>query len=236
MKKFLSVVLSLLMLLSVLSVSTFAVSETAKAQAETQKAVESIAGAFVGAKEDAVITVEKDLAEKAVAENGKDITVGELSEMLASYVAVPLNDETKSVADRIADESTYRVTVLDSGKKTVFILVNLEENPELFGIEVFHDAVMKMAENQKAVLPEGEDVTLLDYQKIAGELALHMIVFKTTKPLVDGNAASKEIKELYEKSRIAELNINEDRVPASLIDFVGMFFMKIVYALRTIFA
>lgn len=236
MKKIIAVILSIVMVMSVFAVSVSAVSQNENAQSKVEAAIENVIGAFVGADEDAVIKVDAGLAEKAIAENGTGITAGELSDMLANYVAVPLSDETNSVAEKIADECTYKVTVLEDGKKTVFILVDIESNPELFDYIVFHDAVMRMAENQKSVLTENDkDVTLMDYNRIAGELALHMIVFKTTKPLMSVVPEDSKIRDYYESAKVAELNINEDRAPESIMIFIGRYIMEVLYKLALIF-
>ena len=236
MKKIIAVILSIVMVMSVFAVSASAVSQNEKAQSKVEAAIENVIGAYVDAGEDAVITVDSGLAKKAVDENGRDITAGELSNMLANYVAVEMSDETKSVAEKIADECTYTVTVIDSGEKTVFILVDIAANPELFDYVVFHDAVMKMAENQKSVLTENDkDVTLMDYNRIAGELALHMIVFKTTKPLIGVVPEDSKIRDYYESAKVAELNINEDRAPESIMIFLGRYILEILYKLALIF-
>ena len=62
----------------------------------------------------------------------------------------------------------------------------------------------------------------MKYTQIAGELSLHMIIYAVTDA-VDGDEWTGFINDLYKRSSIADLNVDEDRVPRQLIEFFGIF-------------
>ena len=62
----------------------------------------------------------------------------------------------------------------------------------------------------------------LSYNHIAGELALHMIIYSLTDA-VGGNNWTGLIKDLYDRSAVSDLNVDENRIPTFLIEFLGGF-------------
>ena len=58
----------------------------------------------------------------------------------------------------------------------------------------------------------------MSYSHIAGELALHMILAKLSKDTASWNPISEWI---YERAGVADLNVDEDRIPVAFITMLG---------------
>ena len=223
MKKCLSFILTITLLLT-LSLGTMAAEAapdegTVLAGETLQEAAAAVVKEFTGAGEDATVTFHEDMA--AVLDTNGDhiVTAGEAASSMASYLfadASTLDGE----AARIAEESTYKVTVTDDGKTTVYVFVDIANNPALFNLSVFSDTVAHIVEKQTDAAAGAENVSLLTYEQIAGELALHEILYVFTDTF-GGAEEGNTLHGYYEQAKDAALNIDESRVPSWLINFFG---------------
>ncbi|MGN0468013.1 MAG: hypothetical protein ACI4GY_04755 [Acutalibacteraceae bacterium] len=231
-KKAISILLSVVMIFS-FAVLPASAAESDEANEKITVAV-NLALSALTAEDDEVIYSDEALTEKIIEENGADVTVSELSKELSSLVLVKESElSSADKAKAIADDSSYHVVTLSSGKKTVYIAVDLAAHPELFDIEVFHDAVIALVDKQNEYIEGEENVSLLDYNRLAGELALHMIIYKAAEPFY-GKIDSALINFLYENAVISEINIDEMRVPGPVFTFIGLLIMQIFYRLRNV--
>lgn len=222
MKKSLSIILSLLIAFSLFSVSALAAEPSLEAE-EIEQAAENVFAVYAGAGESAEVEIDENLAGYLGEEKVK---AADLAETLGSIVLVADTPEAeKTVAEKIADGCVYTVTVTDGGVKTVYIAVDLAANPELFNLGVMQDAVKEMYENTKEITGGEEGYTLMDYYDIAGELALHMIVYSVLDPV--SASLTGTFKGYYDSAKVADLNIDETRVPRFFITLIGRFIMEV---------
>lgn len=218
LKKTISVLLSLMLILSCLPVTAFAGesgSEIVK-RSEIESKTEQFFAEYIG-EPNAEVTVDRRLIRLLKSGNPFGISASKLANELSEFVLV-------KAGECVNEYGSYNVVTLASGVKTVYIAVNIAAHPELYRLDRFHDAVIKLVEGQKELVSEG-NVELMDYNRAAGELALHMILYGVTAPIVrfQGDQVPAIIKQLYEQAKVADLNIDESRVPASLMRMVGGF-------------
>ena len=222
MKKLISLMLSVLMLLSVLVIPGLAADDDMILTGDVlDAAVEAAAAELAGVPEGASYRVQSRVRQNAVA--AKD-----LAKSFASYIF--LNpDKVEGLSDAIANDADYTVTVLENGKKTVYISVDLREHPEIANLDVFRATVKKLDAKQNESVPAGEEgnYDLMSYQHIAGELALHVIVAAAMSAM-----GKDESDETMNSSVVANLNKDESRFPGQLIEFIGKFLMD--YVIRTL--
>ena len=231
MKKLLSLTLVLIMALS-FAVPTWAADDTLDS-AELSSAVEAAAAALVAADDDATVKPNAALYAAAVAEAD---TPEEVADFFSGFVFVE-DSKIEAISQRIADSSEYKVVVIENGKKTVYIAVDLIKNPEIFDARVFLNATEKMLNKaeEKAIADGMNDnpasYDLMSYNHLAGELAMHMILADMTNDLgaTKGNGI---LKDLYDRAILSELNIDEDRIAPAIIEFFGntvLFFFNTFY-------
>ena len=220
MKRFLAVLLSVLMLLMSFGISGFAVGEPSASGQKLDNAIGEVVKAFVGADENAEITL-SDGFYNAV-RTGKRMTAEQVASSVSDYIFIKIDDEeAEQLATEIADSATYSATVLSSGEETVYIIVRISEHPEIANLSVFAKTVEKMAEKQKdAVTGKTEKVSLMDYKRIAGELALHIATAAILQPV---KSTSGKLAEYFETFDSAEIDITEIRLPSELFSFIGAF-------------
>lgn len=170
--------------------------------------------------------------------NTQTVTLGSLKRSIEKYIYAQAADVDKEVIETLKDVQ-YKEMTLDDGSKTVYVLVDIEKNPEIFDYAVFRKAVEEIYANQGKVLTEGADGEvnyLMSYQHIAGELALHALVYAATNDLIKTTGTSNEIiLKLYNSAKEAELNIDESRVSSNLITFIGFIIMDVSFNLLRIF-
>lgn len=219
MKRFFAVVLSVLMLLMSFGIGGFAASEKTASGQTLENVMEEVVKAFVGADETAEVTLSDGLY-KAVTK-GKRMTAEQVAASISDYIFIKIGDEeAEQIASEIADSATYSATVLSSGEETVYIIVRISEHPEIANLSVFSKTVEKMAEKQKdALTGKTESVSLMDYKRIAGELALHIAAAAILEPVKNTSAAAS----LFETFDSAEIDITEIRLPSQLFSFIGAF-------------
>ena len=231
MKKLLSLALVLIMTLS-FAVPTWA-ADDALTEDQLAAAVDAAAAALVAADEDA--TVEPNAALYAAVAAEAD-SPEEVANFFSDFVFVK-DSEIESISQRIADSCKYQVVVIEGGKKTVYIAVDLIKNHEIFDARVFLNTTEKLLKKAEEVaIADGmnknpDKYDLMSYHHLAGELALHMILADVTNDLgaTKGNGV---LKKLYDMAVVSDLNIDEDRIIPSLIEFFGhtvIFFLNTFY-------
>lgn len=221
MKKVISLLLALLMAFS-LALPSFAVSEENQhlSTAEVEQALNAAVAALVDAPEDATVIVSDELSED-VTDNAD--TPKEISGILSGFIFVE-KDKAEAVAADIVANSKYTVKVIADGKQTVYCSIDFEKFPEIYDARVYLAAIEKIQNKCDEVAKEngidiaGDGYSAMSYSHIAGELALHMILAKLSKDTASWNPISEWI---YERAGIADLNVDEDRVPAVLITALG---------------
>ncbi len=216
MKKLIAVLLSVLMLLPMAVLPSFAAEENIILSGETlDAAVDAAAAALAGVPEGATYRVQSRVRQNAVA--AKD-----LAKSFAGYIFVNPN-KVEGISDAIANDADYTVTVMENGKKTVYIAVDLREHPEIANLDVLRAAVKKLDAKQQQAAAGESDVDLMSYQHIAGELALHVIVAAAMSAI-----GKDESDETLRSSMVANLNKDESRFPTQLIEFLGKFIMDYI--------
>ncbi len=221
MKKVVSLLLALLMAFS-LALPSFAVSEEDQklTASEVQDALTVALSAIVDAPEGATV-VASDNLENDVAENAD--TPKEISGLLSGFIFVE-KDKAEAVAADIVANSKYTVKVIADGKQTVYCSIDFEKFPEIYDARVYLAAIEKIQNKCDEVAKEngidiaGNGYAAMSYSHIAGELALHMILASLSKDTASWNPISEWI---YERAGIADLNVDEDRVPAVLLTAFG---------------
>ena len=137
-------------------------------------------------------------------------------------------EEVLATAEEIAEATVYETSWLEDGTESVIISVNLRAHPELGNISVFIESVRAMVDRSaQYVSGTAENVELMNYRQAAGELALHVALLM----LLDRTAQTglvENVEELYLKSEIADLNIDEHRVSPQFINVVGTLIMNIL--------
>ena len=221
-KKLISVLLSVILVISCLAVPAFAAgSENSTVKKNDIEAMaKRVFAGFIG-KPDAEISIDGDLISRLKSGKLFGVSAFDLAEKLSDYVLVDAEQLDANTANKYG---SYTVVTLENGVKTVYIAVNIAEHPELYKLDCFHDAVTELVAGQKNLV-SGENATLMDYNRVAGELALHMIVYGVTAPIVklSGDRTASVIKNLFDQAKVADLNIDESRVPSSLIRIIGGF-------------
>jgi len=235
MKKIISLLLALLMAFS-LALPSFAVSEENQklSASEVQQALNSAVAALVDAPEDATVVINEELSEDVA---DKADTPKEIAGLLSGFIFVE-KEKAEEVAADIVENSKYTVKVIADGKQTVYCSVDFEKFPEIFDARVFLLAIEKIQNKcDEVAAEEGIDIadgnySAMSYSHIAGELALHMILAKLSKDTASWNPISEWI---YERSSIADLNVDENRIPVFFITVMGDIVTSIISFILSIF-
>ena len=229
MKKLISLTLVLIMALSFI-VPAYAADDTLS-DAQLVEAVETVAAAFVDSENVEV----NDALLNAVAEEAE--TPEEVADFFSKFVFVE-DSEVEAVSQKIADSCRYTITTVEDGRKTVYVAVDLRKSKEIFDARVFLNATQKIFNkcNELAIadgMMEDDGLyTLMSYDHLAGELALHMILCDVTNDL-GANKGNGILKDLFNKSVVSDLNVDEERIAPALIEFVGQ---SVVSFLRAFFS
>lgn len=227
-KKSISILLVLIMAVCV-AVPAFAADEAdVLTEAQALTAAETGIAALV-AEEDDEVTVDEDLADKII--NGAD-TPEKISRAIAQFVFVE-KSKVGELSDAIVADSKYTVTVTSDGKDTVYVAVSIIDHPEIYDARVFINVVKKLVKKTDEVAAangidiESHNYDPMLYSHIAGELSLHMITKDITE-ILGANDWNRFLDDYYNKSIIADLNVDESRLPRQLIEFMGMVLMFIL--------
>ena len=231
MKKLLSLALVLIMALS-FAVPTWA-ADDALTEDQLTVAVDAAAAALVAADEDATVIPNAALYAAVAAEADSP---EEVANFFSGFVFVE-DSEIEAISQRIADSCEYKVVVIDGGKKTVYVAVDLIKNREIFDARVFLNTTEKLLKKaEEKAIADGmnknpDNYDLMSYHHLAGELALHMILADITNDLgaTKGNGI---LKKLYDMAVVSDLNVDEDRILPVFIEFFGhtvVFFLNTFY-------
>lgn len=159
-----------------------------------------------------------------------EITVEELKKIMQSYIFVEVDDVDASVLKVLNDVKYYPVE-LENGEKTVYIAVDIKSNPDIFNYEVFRRTVEELYEDQGEALIIGTDGNadyLMSYEHIAGELAFHAIIYAVANELISVTGTQNEtVIGLYNSAMIADLNVDENRLPWQIFSILGIIIMEI---------
>lgn len=160
-----------------------------------------------------------------------ELTVAELKKIMETYIFVEVDDVDASVLETLNDVKYYPVT-LESGETTVYIAVDIESNPDIFNYDVFKKTVEQLYEKQgEALITDGDGNTdyLMSYEHIAGELAFHAIVYAAANELISVTGTKNStIINLYNSAAIADLNVDESRLPWQVFSILGIIIMELM--------
>lgn len=157
--------------------------------------------------------------------------IKELKVILQRYIFVKVDDVDAASMKAIesADISYELVTDIDG---TVYISVDIENNPDIFNFAVFRNVVdgLYAAQGEELIKNNnGETDYAMSYEHIAGELALHAVVFAVTNEVINVTGTKNEIiVKLYEKAAVAALNYDEARVPSEMISMIGVLLVDLL--------
>lgn len=221
MKKIISLLLALLMAFS-LALPSFAVSEENQklSTEEVEQALNTALAALVDAPDGATVVADNDLVDDVTRTAD---TPREVSGLLSGLIFIE-KDKAEAVATDIVANSKYTVKVIADGKQTVYCSIDFEKFPEIYDARVYLAAIDKIKDKCDEVAKEngidinGDGYSAMSYKHIAGELALHMILADLSKDTKGWNPISEWI---YERAGVADLNVDEDRIPAFLLEVFG---------------
>lgn len=232
-KKIVSILLALIMAFS-LALPSFAVSEENQklSEAEVEQAVNVAVAALVDAPEDATVIVSEELIDDATETAD---TPAEVSGLLSGFIFIE-EEKAESVASGIVENAKYTVKVISDGKQTIYCSVDFDKFPEIYDARVYLLAIEKIQDKCDEVAKEegldSDAYQTMSYSHIAGELALHMILAKLSKDTASWNPISEWI---YDRANVADLNIDEDRIPYFLLTSFGDIFVELMKIIITIF-
>lgn len=231
-KKSVSLILVLIMALC-MAVPAYATNETDVLSEQQALAAAEAGVAALVAEEGEEVTLDQDLADKII-EDAK--TPEEISNSISKFVFIE-KSKVGELSDAIVADSKYTVTVSADGKDTVYIAVSIIDHPEIYDARVFLNVVKKLAKKSDEIAAangidvDSDNYDPMLYTHIAGELSLHMITYSLTDA-IGGNDWTGFIGELYNSSVIADLNIDESRVPRQFVEFIGII---LTFLLGTLF-
>lgn len=155
-------------------------------------------------------------------------SVSELKAALERYIFVKV-DDVDSAALSVINSSDIDYELVTDKDGTVYISVDIKNNPEIFSFSVFRNVVEGLYAAQGEELlknDSGETDYAMSYEHIAGELALHAIVFAVTDGVMSVTGTKNEfIMKLYNKAAIAQLNYDEARLPSEIMSMLGVVLM-----------
>ena len=223
LKKSLSLVLVLIMSFSLVMTVSAADEEATLTEAETLVIAETGVAALV-AEEGEDVTLGRGLAD-IITENAD--TPEEISRVIGRFVFIE-EDKVEELSDTIIADSVYTVTVTKDGKDTVYVAVDTVKHPEIYDARVFLSVVDKLlAKCDEVAAKDGinlgsDNYNPMSYNFLAGELALHMMLADATD-MLGANSWNTALKDIYDRAALVNLNVDEDRFPQSLMEFLGWF-------------
>ncbi|MBQ6419654.1 MAG: hypothetical protein IJK02_01135 [Clostridia bacterium] len=167
----------------------------------------------------------------APAESAEGQTVGEAAAAMKKYIFMKVEDPA-AIAAMIADGCSFTYALVEDSKGTVYIQVDIEKNPQIFNYEVFRDLVDELYAREKEVMAANSDGSvdyLMAYEHIAGELAMHAIMYAATNEIIRLTGIdSGKIVDLYNAARVADLDYNESRLPGGMIIAFGKLIIALI--------
>lgn len=223
------------MLVSAFAMPAGTVGTNGRLQSKLQETVEAVLAMFVGEDRDVQLEVDDEFID-AIKEELGIVTPTKLAKTMSGYAIVKYSDvkDVDSIAQTIADTATYNFYVTEDGIKEIYIIIDLSENPELFDMEVFRAAVIKIVDRQSEFVPEDETISYNDYHRFAGELYLHMIAYQLVSPFKDVDWLPLA-SYIYEHVNGAEIDYGENRMPTFIFVVVGYITMEIVSKIQSVY-
>lgn len=164
-------------------------------------------------------------------QNTGSVTLKTLSKEISRYLFIRV-DNPEDVAALIAASCDFDYAVLSDGHGTIYIRVDIENNPEIFNYAVFRNLVEDLYEQQGIELRKntnGSADYLMSYEHIAGELALHAIVYAAAGEIIRlTGTKNARLLSLYDSAKEAALNVDENRLSPQLIALFGRILMNTV--------
>lgn len=216
MKKIIALLLAVITAV-LLSVPSFA-EESVIQPDRVDDAVEIAVAALA---DDKIVSIEglDWLIDEVMESAGKRVTAKEISDVVSGYIFIS-EEEAEELSDKIVENSHFFNAKLDDGTYTVYISVKLYKYPELFNYKVFKKTIDKFYDNQFNYMEPDREYTMMTYRHLAGEMALHQILYKMLVA-VGADKASGILGTLYNKAHIVDLNVDESRVPPFIINLAG---------------
>lgn len=162
---------------------------------------------------------------------GFEVKAGDLSEILSKYIFVKF-DDSPEIARIIASDSAITYHTINGDDGTLYISINIEENPQIFNYAVFRQVVEDLYARQGEELltdKYGKIDYAMSYEHIAGELAMHMLLFAAVSEVMHvTKSRDKRLVDLYKSCAVADLNIDEARIPTEAISILGILLINFV--------
>ena len=162
---------------------------------------------------------------------GGKYSVSELSSLIRKYMFIKIDDPAQAAA-LIADTCDFSYALVNGSDGTIYIRVNVEDNPQIFNYDVFRALVEQLYQKQNEEMKkddQGKIDYVMSYEHIAGELALHTIVFAATNSIINVTGTQDEkILNLYKAAAQADLNVDESRFPTAIIRFIGTLIINVL--------
>lgn len=162
---------------------------------------------------------------------GFEVKAGDLSELLSKYIFVKF-DDSPEIARIIASDSAITYHTINGDDGTLYISINIEENPQIFNYAVFRQVVEDLyARQEEELLTDkyGRIDYVMSYEHIAGELAMHMLLFAAVSEVMHiSNSRDRRLVNLYKSCAVADLNIDEARIPTEAISILGILLINFV--------
>ena len=157
------------------------------------------------------------------------ISIGDMIDLISKYFFINIED-IPATSDDIIANAEYTYVLIEDGK----------EHPELLNRSLLMEAAQKLYDEQKALYPDMAEEDMMSYEHIAGELALHAILYAVSNEYLTLTGSTEgKIFDLWQRARIADLNINESRIPGEIILIAGTYIVGVfiidVYTLFKIF-
>ena len=137
-------------------------------------------------------------------------------------------EEILAIADGIASATVYEPFRPTEDTESVIISLDLRSHPELGNISVFIESVRAMVDRSAEYVSDSTaNVELMNYKQVAGELALHVALLMLLDRFAD-TGLIENVDDLYIKTEVADLNIDEQRVSPQFINLVGTLIMNVL--------
>lgn len=160
----------------------------------------------------------------AVPAFASDSTQAEKKSPLTCLFSLYTGAQAERISDRIAQSTEYWPCITLEGYESVCARIRITDNPELANPKVFRKAIVKMVDNSKAVIEyPSENTVFMDYHRFGGELAMHILGVLFLE--VFRFAGIPEVDALYEMFDCADMDLDENRIPQTLMTFTGVIIM-----------
>ena len=157
-------------------------------------------------------------------------TVDELSRLIRKYLFIRIDDPADAAA-LIAETTEFSYALVNGSDGTLYMRVDIENNPQIFNYDVFRALVEQLYEKQGEEMQKdeyGKIDYVMSYEHIAGELALHAVAFAALNEILRVTGSRDErLLQLYASASQADLNVDEARVPSGFIKLVGALIINV---------